>query len=556
METNALAGPDAITLPAGTYELAIVGANEEGSLTGDLDIIDDLTISGEGAANTVIDAGGLDRSIHVLPSPAAFELWLETEKPPRPTLLGPTLDISGVTIRNGAITEDDAIKDSSYGGGIASRGGTLIITNSIVSGNSATLGGGISDLSGTLIITGGTVSGNSAMNGGGILSTGVLILINSTVSDNSASNDGGGIWGTGGLTLADSTVSDNTATNGGGIYLIWHGSPYRLHGGTFYDSFVTENSASREGGGIWGAAPLTVIDSLFSGNSSADNGGPDIFADRKCFRCGPGTGLLDIENTALSDDPVLANSFKQAAKAHDTGDYDTALDIRLTLANKGNVRAQRLVGRMLFDGDGVEQNYEGAAHWWGLAAAQGSPEAQNELGVLYQQGLGVEQDYEKAANWFHAAAGQGNQWAQINIGGLWFNGDGVSQDYVMAAFWFANAQVGEDADAVHEAIKWISTTNLVARNLNSSGFDPFTGPDEDREKLTGDNLTAAFMTIIVAAIIAAGESSDWGKNPVEFTEHQRRLYDCQNWYRYNFRGGTGISGFYVRLFSTSPYGNC
>src|SRR5688500_7781830 len=39
-ETNALSGPDMITLWAGTYTLALAGAGEDAAATGDLDITD------------------------------------------------------------------------------------------------------------------------------------------------------------------------------------------------------------------------------------------------------------------------------------------------------------------------------------------------------------------------------------------------------------------------------------------------------------------------------------------------------------------------------------
>ena len=45
-EANALAGADTINLPAGTYTLSIAGANEDAAATGDLDITDNLTITG------------------------------------------------------------------------------------------------------------------------------------------------------------------------------------------------------------------------------------------------------------------------------------------------------------------------------------------------------------------------------------------------------------------------------------------------------------------------------------------------------------------------------
>ena len=55
-------GADTITLPAGTYTLAIPGADEDGNATGDLDITSDLNVSGAGADTTVVDGNALDRA--------------------------------------------------------------------------------------------------------------------------------------------------------------------------------------------------------------------------------------------------------------------------------------------------------------------------------------------------------------------------------------------------------------------------------------------------------------------------------------------------------------
>src|SRR5437867_9244867 len=55
-EANALPGPDAVSLPEGTYELRIKGSTGDAA-SGDLDIAEDLAISGAGADTTVIDGG-------------------------------------------------------------------------------------------------------------------------------------------------------------------------------------------------------------------------------------------------------------------------------------------------------------------------------------------------------------------------------------------------------------------------------------------------------------------------------------------------------------------
>ena len=105
------------------------------------------------------------------------------------------------------------------GRGIAITAGYLTINNCTISGNSTTSGGGI-DNYGTLDITGSTISGNSAdYHGGGIENyDGTLTITDSTISGNSAPY-GGGIYNYGTLDITGGTISDNTANDGGGIYL-------------------------------------------------------------------------------------------------------------------------------------------------------------------------------------------------------------------------------------------------------------------------------------------------------------------------------------------------
>ena len=278
-EANALAGPDTIILAAGTYTLTIAGADEDAGATGDLDITDDLTITGAGQATTIIDGGALDRVFHVI--------------------TGSTVEISGVTVQNGRVLDglptagggiridgtlnltDSTISNNAAafgteGGGIGNTG-TLILTNSTVSGNTASSVGGIHNY-GTVTITNSTVSGNSATaggQGGGIFNSGILALVDSTVRDNFASGggiSGGGIVNQATLSLTGSTVSGNRANgDGGGIY-------NQIDTVTVVNSTITNNTAGR-GGGIFNSfASLTVLSSTVSGNTSTDGGG--VFNDR------------------------------------------------------------------------------------------------------------------------------------------------------------------------------------------------------------------------------------------------------------------------------------
>ena len=211
---NANAGDDTIDL---------LGVSGTVNLTGVLpDLSTNIKIEGPGADKLTVrrDSGGDYRIFHT--TSVVF--------------------ISGLTISNG--------KTADTGGGIFSDEGSLTVTDSTVSGNSAGfIGGGIANnIGGTLTITDSTVSGNSVTSagslGGGVSSDhGPLTLTGSTVRGNTADDGGGGIFSFTNLsgqttTITNSTISGNTTTKRGG------GGVYNSRGLTVIEhSTITNNTA-------------------------------------------------------------------------------------------------------------------------------------------------------------------------------------------------------------------------------------------------------------------------------------------------------------------------
>ena len=169
-----------------------------------------------------------------------------------------------LTVSNSTISGNTATND---GGGI-NNSGTLTVTNSTISGNTAKYGGGIKN-SGIATVSNSTLSGNNSSFGGGIYNRdlgGNLTVINTTLSGNSATNSGGGIFNSGTAAVSNSTLSGNTATNlGGGLY--------NTGTGTLTNSTLFGNSASFGGGIRNQSNNLTVINTTISGNSATNSGG-------------------------------------------------------------------------------------------------------------------------------------------------------------------------------------------------------------------------------------------------------------------------------------------
>jgi len=201
------------------------------------------------------------------------------------------------------------------GGGLyndADNGGsaTLSLTNSTVESNTAAFngfptgggaGGGILNSGGTLMITNSVVTDNLAGvpdpfalgYGGGILNDGTLTITNSTISNNQAYLSGGGIENGGTLTINSSTISGNGAIGG------HDGQPWGQGGGisgnvTFSNSTLSGNYASLSGGGLNGTGAI-------SNSTLSDNNGGGISVN----------GTLEIGNTVLdagSSGPNIFNN--------------------------------------------------------------------------------------------------------------------------------------------------------------------------------------------------------------------------------------------------------
>ncbi|BFM16385.1 hypothetical protein R50073_25680 [Maricurvus nonylphenolicus] len=225
MEANFDAAADDITLPTGTYTLTLGSAFDNAGSQGDLDILQDLTINGTGATNTIINGGGIDRIFDIRNAGTDFVLN-------NTTLTGGSADGNG-SGDGGAIYIDtdstanlnQVIIDSNLankGAGIFNLG-ILDITEAIFNsnGNAGTqLGGAIANYN-NASVTQVTFTANQAVDGAALYEHNTAIDLkveNSTLSSNIASGNGGGIYANGTVTILNSTFTLNDANVGGGIF--------------------------------------------------------------------------------------------------------------------------------------------------------------------------------------------------------------------------------------------------------------------------------------------------------------------------------------------------
>ena len=185
---------------------------------------------------------------------------------------------------DGALTLTDAVLDGNYapfGGGIYNDG-TMTITRCKITGGtteSGGLGAGVYNFQpGMLTITDSDISGNTAGYqgldgaGGGILNSGGTVAVTDSVLSNNSGGSGGGIQSNDGpLTITHCIFSGNAARDGSGGG-IWSGGSLTVTGSTFKGN-STSGVSGGGGGGIWTGGTATVTGSVFSGNSADDGGG-------------------------------------------------------------------------------------------------------------------------------------------------------------------------------------------------------------------------------------------------------------------------------------------
>jgi fibronectin-binding autotransporter adhesin len=233
---NADTDPDTITLGSGAYILSITGVDEDNCATGDLDITDPLTITGQGPGNTIIDAQGIDRVLDIRSGAG-------------------TVVITGVTLQNGVVS--GTARDE--GAGLYFNAGSHQLINTQVYSNRA--------------------AGDSLSGGGGVQCDHCrLTLVDSQIVSNTTGGVGGGLYVTGPTAVVTHTgasrIAHNQATetagSGGGVYL--YSGELRIPSGQ-----VMDNHAGSLGGGIYDREGILRLNGGQVVNNSADTNGGGVY---------------------------------------------------------------------------------------------------------------------------------------------------------------------------------------------------------------------------------------------------------------------------------------
>jgi len=164
---------------------------------------------------------------------------------------------------------------------------------------------------------------------------------------------------------------------------------------------------------------------------------------------GPGTTVRDrLEQSSGMARPD-GDRFDEGVAAYDAGDYATAFEIWLPLAQRDDLAAMRNVALLLRQGKGIERDPERALYFYERSGRAGLVASQVNSAFMYLDGDGIPQDYKKASFWFHAAALAGVPVARYNLGVMYERGLGVEEDPARALAWYTLAARAGHAGALN-----------------------------------------------------------------------------------------------------------
>ncbi len=279
----------------------------------------DTILLANGTCTETIVIDNKDLTIRAINQGSAFISGGGTTGPVVKLQNGADSVLDGVTIQNGVVPW------AVYGGGVSISNSSPTIANCLIDNNTSGYGGGgiyfVTTTGSVLTVVDSTISNNHVLNsrpGGGILMEhgGTMVMSGSTVSGNTAV-DGGGFYindatasSTSSLTVSGSTFSGNTVTSkGGAIYAASNKSTSTVHLAIADTDFI-DNESVASGGGLYlmnndgtelGATLTAAIsDSTFSLNTSTGGSATGGALFSQSLNSATISGCTFSENSAVS----------------------------------------------------------------------------------------------------------------------------------------------------------------------------------------------------------------------------------------------------------------
>ncbi|RUR07727.1 tetratricopeptide repeat protein [Legionella sp. km772] len=142
--------------------------------------------------------------------------------------------------------------------------------------------------------------------------------------------------------------------------------------------------------------------------------------------------LFTLANTA-----VFATT-AEGEEAYNQQHFEKAYMLLSAEAEKGDAKAQFLLGKMYYNAEGVTYSPEKTEKWLLASANQGNADAQVLLAAFYWY-QNTPEGFSKAVSWYQKAADQNNPEGQYGLGYMYDTGSGVPQNYETALIWYKKA---------------------------------------------------------------------------------------------------------------------
>ncbi len=321
-EANAVTGADVINIPTGLFQLVGDSINEDNALSGDLDVLDDLTVRGAGTELTrIIGAKNLSGVFSILSNNANTSPNVTIEQLTLADGLenvdGGVIYTEGALSLRSVLVEDGGFKSAA----VFAVDTRLTIENSVFERNNIS----VSVLRSQLNV------GNSRFSNSQFTSGAPLLVVNSNARlDNNVFSDNQGSGGSGALSAVDSKVSiaDNTFTDNSSASI--GSGAVNLNGGTYTltSNVFSRNTSARTGGAISSNATVYARNNSFDGNVSVRFGGAievdgpnrvvitdSFFDSNNAQDC----GAISIKRDAIAEWLVIENSIFRNNVSGDVG---------------------------------------------------------------------------------------------------------------------------------------------------------------------------------------------------------------------------------------------
>src|ERR1700679_3300917 len=103
----------------------------------------------------------------------------------------------------------------------------------------------------------------------------------------------------------------------------------------------------------------------------------------------------------------LTTEFAIAQQLFIEGDHTRAIEMLISMAERGHMKAYETLGWLYLSGNKVERDLYAARRFYSKAADGGDPTAQFNLAIMMINGDGGPREEERAFNLFRTASGAG-----------------------------------------------------------------------------------------------------------------------------------------------------